>query len=82
MSHIVRGIERSDVGYVKRAFKKFLKMGFFESEMRNRDYYFSLKREYIKRVFELIEKNSCPYCSDYLKKKDFCNYCKKEISQE
>ncbi len=81
LKNIRRGIPKHDAGNVDSAYDSLKKKGFFLSEIRNREPYFSINPRNLQYAHDLIRYNRCPLCNCYLEDLDYCRECKKELTK-
>ena len=81
LKNIRRGIPKHDVGFIKTAYNSLKKKGFFLSEIRNREPYFSINPKTLQNAHDLIRFNRCPLCNCYLEDLNYCRECKKYLAK-
>jgi len=81
LKNIRRGIPKHDAGYINFAYNSLKKKGFFLSEIRNREPYFSINPKNLQNAHDLIRFNRCPLCNCYLENLDYCRECKKDLAK-
>lgn len=80
LPNIMKGIDRSEIGYVKEEFKELHREGLITLYgHRSREPYFSVNPSSVYEIKEILKYNSCPYCESYLTDLNYCNKCKRKI---
>jgi hypothetical protein len=72
--HVKRGIKKSELNLVKKAYKSLFKMQLIQQHAkRGGEPYFSLEPKIMKKIVELIKFNRCPRCFIYLQDLNSCS---------
>ena len=78
---VCSGVRKSDKSFVKGAFKQLEKKKILIiHSKKGGSPYFSVDPRMYSKLEELLEKNRCPECFEYLENLEFCKNCNKKTT--